>query len=198
MHSGKKVCNLSRHTRNRSAIPRNPSIIFSLPHGHCAPLSQNQAIQKGMAKDKSKEKEVARALYLKGVPQSRITELSGISRQSLSRWINREGWKEEKAAREMTRETVISKSLSYMGNVIDKAEEAGDKPEKVADTLIKTAKTIKEIGQYTNVVNKVDTLIEFENWIIVHREDYPELDDKMIVLINRLHSDFMNIKFKRK
>ena len=48
------------------------------------------------------------------------------------------------------------------------------------------------------IVNKVDTLIEFENWLVAHRDEYPEVDDKILVLINRMHSEFMGVKFKQK
>ncbi len=62
---------------------------------------------------------------------------------------------------------------------------------------MKAAKGLREINRNTNLVSQVDTFIEFENWLVAHRDDYPELDDKAVTLINRLHSDFMNIKFKQ-
>ena len=65
------------------------------------------------------------------------------------------------------------------------------------NVLITNDQGIREINRGTNIVNKVDTLIEFENWLVAHREEYPEMDDKTIILINRLHSDFMGIKFKQ-
>ena len=68
----------------------------------------------------------------------------------------------------------------------------------MADSLLKPVKAIKEINLSTTIVNKVDTLIEFENWMVTHRDEYPEIDDKMLVLINRMHSEFMGIKFKQK
>ena len=40
--------------------------------------------------------------------------------------------------------------------------------------------------------------MELENWMVEHRDDYPELDEKTIMFINQLHSDFMGIKFKKK
>ena len=50
-----------------------------------------------MARTEHKSKETAKALYLKGVPVERILELTAVARQTLSRWINQEGWKELKA-----------------------------------------------------------------------------------------------------
>ena len=137
-----------------------------------------------MANSKDKQKSVAKHLYMKGTPTAQIVELTGVSRQSVSRWLNTEGWKEERAAREMSKESITSKTLSKLGDAIDKAD--GDE------------RSIKEINLSTTIVNKVDTLIEFENWMVTHRDEYPEIDDKMLVLINRMHSEFMGIKFKQK
>lgn len=68
----------------------------------------------------------------------------------------------------------------------------------MSDSLIKAAKGLKEINSQTTLVNKVDTFIEFETWMVKHREDYPDLTDDVIKLINRLHTDFMEIKFVAK
>ena len=138
----------------------------------------------------SKRKAVAKHLYMKRTSIMQIVDLTGVSRQSVSRWVNQERWKEERAAREMSKESITSMTLSKLGEAIENTD--------ATDSLIKAAKGIKEINRNTNIVNKVDTIIEFENWLVTHREEYPEVDDKMIMLINQLHSDFMNIKFKQK
>lgn len=64
--------------------------------------------------------------------------------------------------------------------------------------MLKAAQSIKAINNTTTLVDMVNTLLQFENWLVSHREEYPEIDDKLIILINQLHSDFMGIKFKRK
>ena len=55
-----------------------------------------------MANSKDKQKSVAKHLYMKGTPTAQIVELTGVSRQSVSRWLNTEGWNEERAARELS------------------------------------------------------------------------------------------------
>ena len=150
-----------------------------------------------MANDKGKQKTVAKHLYMKGTPILQIVELIGVSRQSVSRWINQEKWKEERAAREMSREAITSKTLSKLGEAIDQVDGDEKGISRMTDSLLKAAKGIKEINANTTIVNKVDTLIEFENWLVAHRDEYPDVDDKTVMLINQLHSDFMNIKFKQ-
>ena len=141
---------------------------------------------------------MAKHLYMKRTSIMQIVDLTGVSRQSVSRWVNQERWKEERAAREMSKESITSMTLSKLGEAIENTDANEKSISRMTDSLIKAAKGIKEINRNTNIVNKVDTIIEFENWLVAHREEYPEVDDKMIMLINQLHSDFMNIKFKQK
>lgn len=68
-----------------------------------------------MANSKDKQKSVAKHLYMKGTPTAQIVELTGVSRQSVSRWLNTEGWKEERAAREMSKESITSKPFPNWG-----------------------------------------------------------------------------------
>lgn len=151
-----------------------------------------------MAKDMSKRKAVAKHLYMKRTSIMQIVDLTGVSRQSVSRWVNQERWKEERAAREMSKESITSMTLSKLGEAIENTDANEKSISRMTDSLIKAAKGIKEINRNTNIVNKVDTIIEFENWLVAHREEYPEVDDKLIMLINQMHSDFMSIKFKQK
>ena len=146
----------------------------------------------------SKQKAVAKHLYMKGMPIMQIVELTGVTRQSVSRWVNQENWKEERAAREMSKESITSMTLSKLGEAIENTDADEKSISRMTDSLVKAAKGIKEINRNTNIVNKVDTIIEFENWLVAHREEYPEVDDKLIMLINQMHSDFMSIKFKQK
>ena len=150
-----------------------------------------------MAKDMSKRKAVAKHLYMKRTSIMQIVDLTGVSRQSVSRWVNQERWKEERAAREMSKESITSMTLSKLGEAIENTDANEKSISRMTDSLIKAAKGIKEINRNTNIVNKVDTILEFENWLVTHREESPEVEDKMIMLINQFQSDFMNIKFKQ-
>lgn len=149
-----------------------------------------------MTRDTSKQKSVAKHLYMKGSTLQQIAEVTGMTRQTVGRWADREHWKEERAAREMSKESITSMTLAKLGEAIENTEADAQGINRMTDSLVKAAKGIREINRGTNIVNKVDTLIEFENWLVAHREEYPELDEKTILLINRLHSDFMGLKFK--
>lgn len=151
-----------------------------------------------MANTKDDKKAVAKHLYLKGVPTDEILSLTQVCRQTLSRWINKEGWKAEKASRAISKETLTSKVLDKLGDAIDAAGTDEKGLSRMSDSLIKAAKGLKTINSSTTIINKVDTFMEFENWMLKHREDYPELTENVIMLINKMHSDFMDVVFKSK
>ena len=97
-----------------------------------------------MARTGHKSKDTAKALYLKGIPQERIIEMTGIARQTLSRWISQEGWRELKACYGMTREEVTQKILSIINDAIEDPDEYLKK-KKIADDLVKLAATIEKM-----------------------------------------------------
>ena len=103
-------------------------------------------------------------MYLKGIPQERIIEMTGIARQTLSRWISQEGWRELKACYGMTREEVTQKILSIINDAIEDPE----------------------------------AFIRFEDWLMEHRKDYPELPDKVVAMLHGLHDDFLTPFFTKK
>lgn len=150
-----------------------------------------------MARTGHKSKDTAKALYLKGIPQERIIEMTGIARQTLSRWISQEGWRELKACYGMTREEVTQKILSIINDAIEDPDEYLKK-KKIADDLVKLAATIEKMDRSTNVVHYVEAFIRFEDWLMEHRKDYPELPDKVVAMLHSLHDDFLTPFFTKK
>ena len=138
-----------------------------------------------MATDNSK-KVIARSLYLKGIESEKITELTGICRQTLSRWVNKDGWKELRSAYGMTREELKKKLLSTASNAIDNPEDY-HKNKKLADDLVKIMSAIEKLDKSTNVVHYVEAFIGFENWLMEHLSDYPDLPEN---IVHKLHDAF--------
>lgn len=152
-----------------------------------------------MAKNDTKQ-ELARVLYMGGLPQEEILQKVEVSRQTLSRWINTLGWKEMKAARTITRPELVNKLLASINSLLDKANEPGneDMLASLGDKLIKTATAIEKLERKASVVERTDTVIDFENWLAVRRAEYPELTDEAFRLVNRLHNDYLNGLFAQK
>ena len=149
---------------------------------------------------KDNSQELARVLYMSGMATEEIADKVGVVRQTVSRWVNTLGWKEMRAASSITRPELINKVLVSINNLLDKANEMGDDEAAagLGDKLIKLANAIEKLEKKTSVVDRVDTLIDFEGWLLKNRELYPELTPEVTRLVNRLHTDYLNEQFNGK
>lgn len=151
-----------------------------------------------MANDKkSNSQELAKILYMSGVTAEEIADKVGVCRQTVSRWINTLGWKEMRAASSITRPELVNKVLVSISNLLDRANEMNDDEAAagLGDKLIKLANAIEKLEKKSSVVDRVDTMIDFENWLVRNRELYPELTPEVTRLVNRLHNDYLNEQF---
>ena len=105
-----------------------------------------------------------------------------------------------KAARNITRPELVNKLLSSINTLLDKANEPGneDMLASLGDKLIKTATAIEKLEKKASVVDRIDTMIDFENWLASHRDEYPQLTNELFQLVNQLHNDYLNELFAQK
>lgn len=151
-----------------------------------------------MANDKkSNSQELAKILYMSGVTAEEIADKVGVCRQTVSRWINTLGWKEMRAAGSITRPELVNKVLVSISNLLDRANEMSDDEAEagLGDKLIKLANAIEKLEKKGSVVDCVEIMIDFENWLVKNREQYPELTQEVTRLVNRLHNDYLNEQF---
>lgn len=146
----------------------------------------------------SQQKALAKHLYMSGMLVIKIADYVKVTRQTVGKWVEEGSWKEERASRSMAKEAITTSALNKVGEVLENTEANEKNIGRLTDSMLKAAQSIKAINNTTTLVDMVNTLLQFENWLVSHREEYPEIDDKLIILINQLHSDFMGIKFKRK
>ena len=136
----------------------------------------------------SQQKALAKHLYMSGMLVIKIADYVKVTRQTVGKWVEEGSWKE----------AITTGALNKVGEVLENTEANEKNIGRLTDSMLKAAQSIKAINNTTTLVDMVNTLLQFENWLVSHREEYPEIDDKLIILINQLHSDFMGIKFKRK
>lgn len=146
----------------------------------------------------SQQKALAKHLYMSGMLVIKIADYVKVTRQTVGKWVEEGSWKEERASRSMAKEAITTGALNKVGEVLENTEANEKNIGRLTNSMLKAAQSIKAINNTTTLVDMVNTLLQFENWLVSHREEYPEIDDKLIILINQLHSDFMGIKFKRK
>ena len=110
-----------------------------------------------------KKKKLARTLYMAGKDQNEIADQIDISRQTLSKWANQEGWKEQRAATSVTRTELVNKLLHSIDTLITDVNASGDaaKIAGLGDKLAKMSAVIEKLDKKANVVDAIEVFMEF-------------------------------------
>ena len=136
----------------------------------------------GTKKDNENKRELAKMLYVGGSEVAEIAERVGVSRQSVSAWINKNGWKE-----------LVNKLLVTINNLIEDVN-TGDDPASVsglADKLVKLSSVIERLDKKANIVQTVDVFMAFTDWVEYRAKSDPEVTLPFIKILNRLHNEFL-------
>lgn len=147
----------------------------------------------GTKKDNENKRELAKMLYVGGSEVAEIAERVGVSRQSVSAWINKNGWKELRAARSITRPELVNKLLVTINNLIEDVN-TGEDPTSVsglADKLVKLSSVIERLDKKANIVQTVDVFMAFSDWVEYQAKSDPEVTVAFMKVLNRLHNEFL-------
>lgn len=147
----------------------------------------------GTKKDNENKRELAKMLYVGGSEVAEIAERVGVSRQSVSAWINKNGWKELRAARSITRPELVNKLLVTINNLIEDVN-TGDDPTSIsglADKLVKLSSVIERLDKKANIVQTVDVFMAFSDWVEYQAKSDPEVTVAFMKVLNRLHNEFL-------
>lgn len=118
----------------------------------------------------TQKKEWAAMLYLKeNLTHQEISEKTGVSRQTIGKWIKAEKWEERKTALTLTREEQISnlyRQVAAINNNINTRDEGKRfaSPSE-ADSLNKLASAIKKMESDVGIADIVSVGIRFINWL---------------------------------
>lgn len=137
--------------------------------------------------DIEKKKELARTLYLSGMGQNEIAEKIDVSRNTISKWCNAEGWKEARAAKSITRPELVNKLLLTIDTLITQVNESDD-PTLIAglgDKLAKLSAVIEKLDKKANVVDAIEVFMAFSKWIEYRSTIDPEVTPELIKAINK-------------
>ncbi|WP_240513555.1 terminase, partial [Prevotella sp. P3-122] len=138
-------------------------------------------------------KSVARQLYLSGMELQEIAEKVNVSRVTLSRWVKDGGWKEARAAKNVTRPELVNKLLLAIDNLIEQVNASGD-PNAIgtlADKLSKLSATIEKLDKKANVVDAIEVFMAFNRWIQDQASYDPEITPELIKAINKYQNKFL-------
>lgn len=137
--------------------------------------------------DLEKLKSLARSLFLSGMEQVEISEKLGVSRTSISKWCTAEGWKEARAAKNVTRPELVNKLLLTIDTLITQVNESED-PNLIAglgDKLAKLSAVIEKLDKKANVVDAIEVFMAFSKWIEYRSTIDPAVTPELIKAINK-------------
>lgn len=148
--------------------------------------------------ENEKKKSLARSLYMSGMEQQEIAEKTDISRQTISRWVNTEGWKEARAAKSITRPELVNKLLLTIDQLITSVNQSDD-PTLIAglgDRLAKLSSVIEKLDKKANVVDAIEVFMAFNRWIQDQASFDPEITPELIKAINKYQNKFLMEKMQ--
>ena len=132
--------------------------------------------------DIEKKKSLARTLYLSGMEQQEIAEKVDMSRVTISKWCSAEGWKEARAAKNITRDTLITQ----VNGSDDPALIAG-----LGDKLAKLSSVIEKLDKKANVVDAIEVFMAFSKWLEYRSQTDPEVTPELMRVINKFQDMYI-------
>ena len=140
-----------------------------------------------------KRKSLARALYLSGMEQQEIAEKVEVSRVTISKWAAAGGWKEARAAKNITRPELVNKLLLTIDTLITQVN-ASDDPTLIAglgDKLAKLSSVIEKLDHKANVVDAIEVFMAFSRWLEYRSQTDPEITPQLIKAINKYQDKYL-------
>ena len=136
-----------------------------------------------------KKKSLARSLFLSGMEQTEIAEKVDVSRVTISKWCTSEGWKEARAAKNVTRPELVNKLLLTIDTLITQVNSSDD-PTLIAglgDKLAKLSAVIEKLDKKANVVDAIEVFMAFSKWIEYRSTIDPDVTPELVKAINKFH-----------
>ena len=128
-----------------------------------------------------KKKKLARTLYMAGKDQNEIADQIDISRQTLSKWANQEGWKEQRAATSVTRPELVNKLLHSIDTLITDVNASGD---------------AAKIAKKANVVDAIEVFMAFSKWMQFRAQNDPNITPELLKTFNYYQDLFISDKMQ--
>lgn len=140
-----------------------------------------------------KKKSLARSLYLAGMEQTEIADKVGVSRVTVSKWCTADGWKEARAAKQITRPELVNKLLLTIDKLLEQVN-ASEDPMMISglgDKLAKLSSVIEKLDKKANVVDAIDVFMAFSRWMEYRSQTDPEVTPELLKAINKYQDKYI-------
>ncbi len=140
-----------------------------------------------------KKKSLARALFLSGMEMTEIADKVDVSRVTISKWCNADGWKEARAAKNITRQELVNKILLAIDKLLEQVNNSTDATAAagLADKLAKFSAVIDKLDKKANVIDAIDVFKAFSGWLEFRAKSDPSIMVELIQRVNQLQDMFI-------
>lgn len=149
--------------------------------------------------DLEKKKSLARALFMSNMEMTEIADKVGVSRVTISKWCAADGWKEARAAKNITRPELVNKLLLSIDKLIEEANSTED-PTQVAglaDKLAKFSAVIERLDKKANIIDAIEVFKAFSGWLEFRAQTDPSITIELIKQVNHLQDMFIVESFNK-
>ena len=145
-------------------------------------------------KELEQKRELARMYYMNGETQKTIAQKVEVSEQTISTWVDKEGWAVRRAGVNVTRPELVNKALQALNKVLDQVYESDDinMISTLPDKLAKFASAIEKLDKKANIVSTIDVFMAFSKWIQYRASFDPEVTPELVRAINKYQDIYIN------
>lgn len=146
------------------------------------------------------KKELARLLYMQGDAQKTIAEKTGISAQTITKWVNDNGWSEQRAAQNISRPELVNKLLRTIDKMIESVNNSDDPnaAEGLGDKLAKFSATIQKLDKHTSIVDVIEVFMAFSKWLQFQAQFDDGITPELLKTINKYHNQYITYLMQNK
>jgi transcriptional regulator with XRE-family HTH domain len=139
------------------------------------------------------KRELARLYYMQGETQREIAEKTGVSEQTVGKWVNDGNWAIKRAAVNITRAELVNKTLIAINAILEQFNTSEDPSKTIdADKLSKLAKIVGNLDKKSNIVNVIETFMSFTKWLQYRMIFDNEITIELVKTINKYQDLFIS------
>ena len=145
-------------------------------------------------------KELARLYFMRGETQKSIANKVGVTEKTVSRWVDKEGWAEKRAAENITRPELVNKLLITINKLIEQVNESDDPVliSGLGDKLSKLSTTIEKLDKKANVVDAIEVFMAFGKWMQYRASFDSEITPELLKAINKYQDLYISDQISKK
>lgn len=145
-------------------------------------------------------KELARLYFMRGETQKSIANKIGVTEKTVSRWVDKEGWAEKRAAENITRPELVNKLLITINKLIEQVNESDDPVliSGLGDKLSKLSTTIEKLDKKANVVDAIEVFMAFGKWMQYRSSFDSEITPELLKAINKYQDLYISELISKK